>query len=163
MCLGLGGCASDAKRADINQTLLMMDQTTAQMKNLKEKITSSTEKMTSDKELDLTEATRICEQLKDFCNKEVQRQALAMQGLKVSEPEKETFKAEFQGKLTQKAKDQIKERDELDAAVKNLEKTASTATFKDETKKREAAEAIKSLKEKMAAFIAEFESLTRKS
>lgn len=166
MVVFLGGCASDERRARINFTLSLMDQTTTQLKTIKEKIAAADDKMIADKELDLSEAVKKCEELKDWCKKNVQKhfQEIQASRLLVSDAEKAEFKKEFDTSVNQKELALGKATLELDTALKKLEADVkNAANFNSNvTKQNDAIDAVEKLKKTLGEAQAEFESLNRK-
>lgn len=174
MLIFLVGCGTDTRRTQVNSTLNLLDTTTTKVKTLKDKIVAATDKMTKDQELVLTEPIKLCDELKSFCTKEVQSHALNIQSstkTELTEAEKQRYNEEFDSQIRPKIESLRKESLELNAAVKNLEKEAEKVTFKNapgqklsvEELRKQAMESIDTLKKKLSAATAEFESLNRKS
>lgn len=169
MMIILGGCANDERKARVQFTLGLMDQTTSLVRNIKEKLTAATQQMETDKELNLDETIKKCEELKDFCKKSVQKQAedIRTARLGVTDAEKEEYKTEFEPQIRSKMKSLLDETLELDKALKKLEDAVKTQEFKgDEVEaraKKSAVSALAKLKKKFDEAQAEFETLNRKS
>ena len=148
-------------------TLGLMDQCTTLIRNIEQQVVSAADKINDkDKELDLSEAYKKCEELKDFCKKQVQKQALEIQSSRtiITKDEMEGFKNEFQrAQINARAKSLREESNELDQAVKKLETAVNTHLASNPTKLADAKKSIEDLKKHFGEAQAEFESLNRKS
>jgi hypothetical protein len=169
MLIFLGGCGSDLNRIAINHTLDLMEQTTTKLKALTGKVKEAAQKLVDEKfqkELDLADATKLCDDLKKFCKDPktgVQQYALEIQRMRLnpSDADKEELRREFGDRINKRVVDMHAETVELDKAMKDLEDKANTGTFT-ESMKKEAKKSIEELKKKLGEAQAEFESLNRK-
>lgn len=165
MVIFLGGCGTDVKRDAINHVLTLMENTTSKVKKLRETVTAATEKMAADKELDLSEPDKLCDELKKFCKDQVQKYALQIQSMRfiVSDAEREDFKRAYEDPMDKKVLAMNSETLELDKAIKKLEADSTTLNFTKDSKREDAKKAIEELKKKFSEAQGEFESLNRKS
>ena len=173
MMMILGGCATDERAARVQFTLTLMDKTKTMVGSIKEKVTAATEQLATDKELNLTEAEKKCDDLKDFCKKEVQKQAedIRTARLNLTDAQKKEFDEQFKTQVKDKMNALSTETLALQAALKKLEEAvAKPESFSKggppdeaQAKQDQAKKAVEALKKKFGEAQAEFETLSRKA